>query len=300
MRAAAARTCAAAGLAALAGGATAAGALRRRPPGGAARWERTNHRGEPVTLLEGPAVALAAVAGALAVPSVPLRWRLAAAGACTGAAVFGAVDDLTEGAGERAAGARGLRGHLAALRRGRVTTGALKVAGIGATGLLAAVAAPPAGPPTGRAGTLTRAVDVAVAGALVAGCANLVNLFDLRPGRALKVTLAAAAVLAHPAPVPGPRQRAACALAGAAAGAAAAALPADLAERSMLGDTGSNALGALLGVAVLARCGRRGRGGVLTAVSALTLASERVSFSAVIAATPVLRELDALGRRPAR
>ena len=32
--------------------------LRRRPPGGAAAWSRTNHRGEPVTLLEGPAAAL--------------------------------------------------------------------------------------------------------------------------------------------------------------------------------------------------------------------------------------------------
>ena len=28
--------------------------LRARPPGGAATWTRTNHRGEPVTLLEGP------------------------------------------------------------------------------------------------------------------------------------------------------------------------------------------------------------------------------------------------------
>ncbi|MGZ4470314.1 MAG: hypothetical protein ACXVXB_17645, partial [Nocardioidaceae bacterium] len=32
-------------------------ALRRRPPGGPHRWARVNHRGEPVSLLEGPAVA---------------------------------------------------------------------------------------------------------------------------------------------------------------------------------------------------------------------------------------------------
>ncbi|NAZ88570.1 hypothetical protein GTR00_21110, partial [Kineococcus sp. T90] len=34
--------------------------LPRHPPGGAARWERRNHRGDAVTLLEGPAAALAA------------------------------------------------------------------------------------------------------------------------------------------------------------------------------------------------------------------------------------------------
>ena len=31
--------------------------LTRRPPGGEKTWTRVNHRGEPVTLLEGPAVA---------------------------------------------------------------------------------------------------------------------------------------------------------------------------------------------------------------------------------------------------
>jgi len=60
-------------IAAAAAGATAAGAARaaysavnRRPPGGPKVWSRTNHRGEPVTLLEGPAVAAGAIAGVLA------------------------------------------------------------------------------------------------------------------------------------------------------------------------------------------------------------------------------------------
>ena len=95
--------------AALAGAGLAAGAargayqlLRRHPPGGAARWARTNHRGEPVTLLEGPAVAAgAALAGdrgpawpgpgpgqpggrrgsARAPSAATTTWRAAAAGA---------------------------------------------------------------------------------------------------------------------------------------------------------------------------------------------------------------------------
>lgn len=65
----------------------------------------------------------------------------------------------------------------------------------------------------------------------------------------------------------------------------------------MLGDTGANAAGAVLGVAALERLGWRGRLATLLAVTALTLASERVSFTKVIAATPVLRELDEWGRR---
>ena len=67
----------------------------------------------------------------------------------------------------------------------------------------------------------------------------------------------------------------------------------------MLGDTGANAAGALLGTALLARTGRRGRLVALAALAALTLASEKVSFTRVIESTPGLRELDAWGR-PAR
>src|SRR5262249_1993582 len=102
-------------------------ALRARPPAGAATWTRTNHRGETVTLLTGPAVAIGAMAGTAASDASP-RDRLAAMLAAAGAGAFGGYDDL---AGDRRS--TGFRGHLGALRKGELTTGAVKLAGIGAT-----------------------------------------------------------------------------------------------------------------------------------------------------------------------
>jgi UDP-N-acetylmuramyl pentapeptide phosphotransferase/UDP-N-acetylglucosamine-1-phosphate transferase len=271
----------AAGLGALATAGT-GWVLRRRPPGGAQAWARTNHRGEPVTLLAGPAVALGAAAAVVVAPGLPARARTAALVAAATSGALGAYDDLV-GTGRD----RGFRGHLAALRRGEVSTGALKIAGIGAAGLLA--------------GALVRGglAERILAGGVVAGTANVVNLLDLRPGRALKVVLALAAVeVIASGRCRDPAALASRTLASAAIGAASCALPADLGERTMLGDAGANALGALVGLAAATRSSRRGlvvRFGVLVA---LTAASERVSFTAVIAATPGLRELDGLGRRP--
>jgi len=271
-------TAAAAGLAAR--GAWAA--LRARPPGGAQRWDRINHRAETVTLLEGPAYAIGAAAAVALAPGVPPRLKAAAVLATLGGGLFGAVDDLHE-----SGKSKGLRGHLGELAHGRVTTGGLKVLGIGATGLLAAALVPR------RTGPVVRdhegVVDLLVNGAVIAGSANLVNLFDLRPGRALKAVL-----LAAPLGGGSPAGR----LVAVACGTAAGLLPPDLAEQSMLGDTGANAAGALLGTAAVAGLGRRGRVLTLIGLSALTLASERFSFTAVIARTPGLREFDQLGRRP--
>ena len=64
----------------------------------------------------------------------------------------------------------------------------------------------------------------------------------------------------------------------------------------MLGDAGANALGALLGYRLAAGSGPLKRAGILTVLVALTAASEKVSFTRVIEATPVLRELDRWGR----
>jgi UDP-GlcNAc:undecaprenyl-phosphate GlcNAc-1-phosphate transferase len=291
-------------IAAGAGGAGAAGAagaarlayraLNKRPPGGMKLWSRTNHRGEPVTLLEGPAAAAGAIAGVLVQascrPGTSWRFSAAMAAAGTGAAAFGAYDDLA-GSGDR----RGFRGHLGALRHGQVTTGAVKLGGIGATGILSAALA--GGSPA----------DVVINAGLIAGSANLLNLFDLRPGRAIKVAVASGALLAgssrrRPSSLPPlvvsvlPPLAAVSVLPPLAA--AVALLPEDLGERAMLGDAGANALGAMLGASA-AGLARPARIALLAGITALTAASEKVSFTKVIERTPALRWLDMLGRRPA-
>lgn len=240
-------------------GATTHALLRRRPPGGAQQWERTNYRGGHPSLLAGPAVTVAA---AVAAPAPAAVLTLACGG-------LGLYDDL---AGD--SHARGLRGHLAALRERRVTTGMVKLVGLVTAAALTSFA------------ERRRLRDAVVDTLLVAGTANLVNLFDLRPGRALKVVVLAGVPLAT---------RNAAAAAG--AGAALAVLPADLAEDAMIGDCGANALGALLGWALAHGLGARGRVTALTAVVGLTMASERVSFTDVIAGNRWLAAADAFGRR---
>ncbi|MEV4247811.1 hypothetical protein AB0J63_30890 [Streptosporangium canum] len=255
-------------------------AFTRRPPiGDAETWDRTNHRGEPITLLEGPAFVAGAGAAAAVLPGLPVRVRAAVLTAVAGSGALGAYDDLYG-----ATSSKGFKGHLSALAKGEVTSGAVKILGIGVTGL-AAAALTSRGP-----------VDTAVNGALIAGGANLANLFDLRPGRAIKVGLLTgapllAAGLWRDAPVP-------ATLAALPIGAAVALLPEDLGERAMLGDAGANALGALLGLAASVALGRPGRLAVLGTVVALTAASEKVSFTKFIAGNPVLNRIDLLGRRP--
>src|SRR6266536_2871104 len=95
--------------------------LTRRPPGlnglpGSEVWGRTNHRGEPVTLLEGPAFVAGATAATLLAPGLPGRVRAAALLAGGSSGLLGAYDDLAG-----SASSRGFKGHLTALARGEVT-----------------------------------------------------------------------------------------------------------------------------------------------------------------------------------
>jgi Glycosyl transferase family 2 len=150
------------------------------------------------------------------------------------------------------------RGFRAHLRAG-ATTGVLKLVGIPLIGLLA-----------------TRRLS----GALLVGlAANALNQLDTRPGRALKAYLLAAVPLRAPL------------------GTAVLLLPYDLREHGMLGDAGSNALGAMLGLSSVDRFTERGRWVAIGALAGLTALGERRSLGALIERTPILRQLDALGRR---
>ena len=70
----------------------------------------------------------------------------------------------------------------------------------------------------------------------------------------------------------------------------------DLREHLMLGDTGANVLGAVLGLAVVLDVGRGPRNFVLIGLILLTIAAEMVSFSKVIERVPLLHRFDMLGR----
>jgi hypothetical protein len=150
------------------------------------------------------------------------------------------------------------RGFRQHLRRGR-TTGVLKLVGIPAVGLLS-----------------TRRLS----GALLVGlAANALNQLDTRPGRALKAYIVAA--LALDAPL----------------GVAVLLLPYDLREMAMLGDAGSNALGAVLGLNSVKRFTGRGQWVAIGALAGLTLLGERTSIGTWIERTPGLAWIDRLGRQ---
>lgn len=188
---------------------------------------------------------------------------------------LGFLDDLIGDGGDR-----GLKGHVRAALRGRLTTGFVKLAGGAAIGLAIAAA-------SYQGGVARTLVD----GALIALAANIANLFDRAPGRTLKWALLVYAPLAIVAGADAPGTAVAPV-----AGAAAALLHGDLRERFMLGDTGANALGAGLGTAAVLMLGPGARTIVAAALLALTLLSEVVSFSRIIQAVPPLRLLDRAGR----
>lgn len=226
--------------------------------------------------------------------AVPTEAARRMAPGVLGLVLFGLVDDLV-GAGQHG----GFRRHLGELAHGRVTSGMLKILGGGLVGLWWAAAPRPwigdvAGSDTGR--RLVAAVQILVDAAGIALWANVGNLFDRAPGRAIKVSTAVTAVvvvaaaLCHKAPGP---------LAGPLliAGAALVLLVFDLDERIMLGDAGSMVVGVVPALAALWVFGGAARWVVLGVGLALNLISERVSFTRVIDRVAVLRWIDRLGAR---
>lgn len=227
---------------------------------------RANYRGHQLPTAVGVllVVPLAAILGM----SNWLDWWLVDGGTfglVLGFAVLGLLDDVG-GYGESG----GFSGHIKALASGRLTTGGLKMVG----GPVVALAV---------TGNLLSAAVICLA-------ANLANLFDRAPGRTTKVFGLAFVVIAL-ASWSLPLTSVALVV-----GAAVGLLWGDLQEHFMLGDAGSNVLGAVVGVQLVAAFdSSAGRWITFGVLLALNLASEFVSFSKVIAATPPLRFLDLLG-----
>jgi UDP-N-acetylmuramyl pentapeptide phosphotransferase/UDP-N-acetylglucosamine-1-phosphate transferase len=248
---------------------------------------RENFRGNTIITAGGILVIAAVVVGELVLSALN-RYdassalaardvRRAVEVAVVGFGLVGLLDDL---AGEGVTS--GYRGHLSALLRGEVTTGAVKILGGGVVALVATVMA------------VDEGLGMLLAdAALVALSANLANLLDRRPGRVTKVALVVwlalwGASLADPL-------LAATALT---VGAALGLLVPELREQLMLGDAGSNPLGAALAMGVVITQSPAVRIASLAGVLALNLVAERVSFTAVIERVGVLRAFDELGRRP--
>lgn len=195
-----------------------------------------------------------------------------------GVALLGLVDDAL-GRGAARDTARGWRGHARAILGGGFSTGAIKAVGALA---LAAYAA------SGRG---QQGLDYVADLALLLLATNLFNLLDLRPGRAEKVFAVLLAGLCLGGTTLEPLE-----LLGVFVGPVLVVAVFTLRERAMLGDTGSNLIGALAGVAMLETLSGDGRLIALGVVAALTVYGEFRSISATIDALPPLRWLDRLGR----
>jgi UDP-GlcNAc:undecaprenyl-phosphate/decaprenyl-phosphate GlcNAc-1-phosphate transferase len=195
-----------------------------------------------------------------------------------GIAFLGFLDDAL-GRGQAASTPRGWRGHWGALREGRLSTGAIKA--LGALALAAYVV-------SGRGLEDWRYLaDVA----LLVLATNLFNLLDLRPGRAEKALALLGAGLCLGAWTLSPIE-----LLGIFAGPVLVGAWLTLREQAMLGDTGSNLIGAIAGVWLLTALGGDARLIALAVVVALTIYGELRSISATIESVPPLRWLDSLGR----
>jgi hypothetical protein len=231
-----------------------------------------NYRGVRLSVWLGIAIAGATVilTAVAAAGHARLAWILMGVGVVF---LSGLYDD------SRPHRTRGMRNQLAALRRREITPGVVKLVAIGSA---SAFTAWMLGARGGR---------FVLGAAVMAGCANLWNLLDVRPGRALKAFIPAAIALAVTV------GSSAAWLFGGLAAAAAVGLPFDLRERSMLGDCGANVLGFVIGVGTFLVVPTFWLGIVLAALVVLHVVADTTTLSRVIDRTPPLRFIDGLGRK---
>ncbi len=194
--------------------------------------------------------------------------------AALGFGVLGLLDDVR---GDRSVG--GFRGHFRALTQGKLTTGAAKALGGGAISLVAAF-------------LIDYPVrwEIVLSALLIALSANTLNLVDLRPGRCLFAFFVGSAVVlgtlaANHALGVGFLFYVALVV-------AVILYPLDAGGRVMLGDTGANTLGAILGVAGALYFAPFWQAVLVLLLIVFQLWCERRSLSRLIEDTPWLRRLD--------
>ena len=233
---------------------------------------KPNHLRRQLPAATGLLFPLIALPGLLLFP-LPAQVRLAGALVVALLAAVGLLDDLF---GSRHQ-ARGLRGHFCALATGRLTTGAIKAFG----GLLAGVGA-------GLLLDPGQPMLIALDALLIALAANLVNLLDLRPSRALKafgvLCLVALLIKLDLIHLVGPLLAAAIVLA-----------PSDFAGRSMMGDVGANTLGGAAGLALALALDPWQQVAAIALFAAVHLLAERVSLTDMISSNRLLSFLDRIG-----
>jgi UDP-N-acetylmuramyl pentapeptide phosphotransferase/UDP-N-acetylglucosamine-1-phosphate transferase len=239
---------------------------------------KENYRGVPISPLGGliPVSAVLLCGGFLSLITistldltVPASIFVIMIGCC----LIGLIDDLV---GDKSR--QGFTGHLKELSHGNVTTGSLKMFAIP---LIVFIALAPA---IVYVGYWEVFLDVA----MVAVLTNAFNLFDLAPGRCIKVMAISLIValfwIPHLLPV------------YALLGVLAAFFVFDVREEFMLGDTGANALGALVSTIILFAADNTVKIIILIVALVLNIVSEKVSFSKIITGFMPLRLFDELGQ----
>lgn len=243
-----------------------------------------NWRGQPVAGASG-LIIMVSLLLTTAVYGLQAATRFGSGAAISGLVVFlfliftvgmlGFIDDIL---GDRRDS--GFRGHFRRLKEGKLTSGALKAIGGFSVALIVA-------------GIYSDTILIIILNALVLALSiNTFNLLDLRPGRAIKIFLLAAVLIfiaTYRAPV---------------WGLWAFALPpilvlfwADLTEQSMLGDTGSNILGAIIGLTLIVALNWQIKLVILILMALFHYYTEKHSLTELVMRIRILRKFDELGTR---
>lgn len=189
-------------------------------------------------------------------------------------AFIGIIDDLI---GSK--DIKGFKGHITSLLNGTLTTGGLKAIVGGISALVISLS------------IYNSIIELVTDLILISLFTNLINLFDLRPGRAIKTFLVAALLLLYTS-----ERFEFEIIIFLAIGITLIYLPLDLRGKGMLGDVGSNSLGFTLGVYCAYTMSLRYKVIYCLFLIVLHILSEFYSYSRIIENNKVLKYLDDLGK----